>query len=493
MNKPNRHQNPRKLLRTVLLLFTGILFITCESKSDKSVAEENKPPNIVLIFTDDQGYRDVGVFGARDIKTPYLDQMAENGVRLTSFYAAQAVCSASRAAILTGCYPNRIGIHNAMMPDSKIGLAPSETTLAEMLKAIGYKTAIYGKWHLGDDTDFLPTKHGFDEYFGIPYSNDMWPYHPQQGPIFNFGPLPLYENETVIDTLIDQSLLTTRITERSVRFIAQNKNHPFFLYVPHPQPHVPLFASDKFKGKSERGLYGDVIMEIDWSVGQILGALKDNALEENTVVIFTSDNGPWLAYGNHSGSALPFREGKGTVWEGGHREPFIMQYPKKLKAGRVIDVPVMAIDILPTIAELTHATLPERTIDGKSAWKVLTGESTQSPQEAYFFYYRVNELHGVRHGKWKLYFPHNYRTMKGREPGKDGLPGQYVHVDLKEIELYDLSKDMSEKNNVAAGNPEVIEKIKQLADEMRARLGDSLTGVEGSETREVGTVANNEQ
>ncbi|NNE75462.1 MAG: sulfatase, partial [Pricia sp.] len=445
-------------------------------------------PNIVLIFTDDQGYRDVGVFGADDIATPNLDQMAADGVQLTSYYSAQAVCSASRAGILTGCYPNRIGIHNAMMPNSKTGLHPSETTLAEMLKEKGYVTAIHGKWHLGDNANFLPTKNGFDEWFGIPYSNDMWPLHPQQGPIFNFGPLPLYENETVIDTLTDQTQLTTQITEHSVDFINRNKANPFFLYVPHPQPHVPLFVSDKFKGKSNRGLYGDVIMEIDWSVGQILDALEKNGLTENTVVIFTSDNGPWLSYGNHAGSALPYREGKGTAWEGGQREPFIIKYPKKLEAGNVIDVPVMAIDILPTVAEITDANLPEKTIDGKNVWKVLTGESKESPQEAYFYYYRVNELHGVRYGKWKLYFPHTYRTMNGQEPGREGLPGEYRMVDMKEIELYDLEEDESETKNVADEHPEVVAEIKKLADDMRSRLGDSLQAMKGSETREPGRV-----
>jgi arylsulfatase len=470
-----------------LSIFLLIAVCSCnETKKTSKNEEAPKPPNIVLLFTDDQGYRDVGVFGADDIATPNLDQMAKEGVKLTSYYSAQAVCSASRAGILTGCYPNRIGIHNAMMPDSQVGLHPSETTIAEMLKDNGYATAIYGKWHLGDHPDFLPTKNGFDEWFGIPYSNDMWPMHPQQGPVFDFGPLPLYENETVIDTLTDQTQLTTQITERSVDFIQRNKDHPFFLYVPHPQPHVPLFVSDKFKGKSERGLYGDVIMEIDWSVGQILDALKKNGLEENTVVIFTSDNGPWLAYGNHAGSALPFREGKGTAWEGGQREPFIMRYSKKLEGGRVIDVPVMAIDILPTIAELTNSELPENTIDGKNVWKVLTGESKESPQEAYFFYYRVNELFGVRYGKWKLYFPHTYRTMQGQEPGKDGLPGKYLMVELKEIELYNLETDKGETENVADEHPEVVEKIKELADNMRSRLGDSLRDEEGSETREPG-------
>lgn len=477
------------MIRNFFLISLITLFFSCKSKKEPdAVQREAMPPNIVLIFTDDQGYRDVGVFGADDIATPNLDQMAADGVQLTSYYSAQAVCSASRAGILTGCYPNRLGIHNAMMPNSKTGLHPSETTLAEMLKEKGYVTAIHGKWHLGDNANFLPTKNGFDEWFGIPYSNDMWPLHPQQGPIFNFGPLHLYENETVIDTLTDQTQLTTQITEHSVDFINRNKANPFFLYVPHPQPHVPLFVSDKFKGKSNRGLYGDVIMEIDWSVGQILDALEKNGLTENTVVIFTSDNGPWLSYGNHAGSALPYREGKGTAWEGGQREPFIIKYPKKLEAGNVIDVPVMAIDILPTVAEITDANLPEKTIDGKNVWKVLTGESKESPQEAYFYYYRVNELHGVRYGKWKLYFPHTYRTMNGQEPGKEGLPGEYRMVDMKEIELYDLEEDESEMKNVADEHPEVVAEIKKLADDMRSRLGDSLQEMKGSETREAGRV-----
>jgi len=469
--------------KLTLVLITLFLF-SCAEKPKETKPEV--PPNVILIFTDDQGYQDVGVFGSPNIETPNLDQMAKEGIKLSSFYSAQPICSASRAGILTGCYPNRIGIHNALGPGSPTGINSSEMTLAEMLKRIGYKTAIFGKWHLGDSPQFLPTRHGFDEFFGIPYSNDMWPYHPQQGTVFNFGPLPLYENETVLDTLKDQSQLTTQITERSVDFINRNKNNPFFLYVPHPQPHVPLFVSDKFKGKSERGLYGDVIMEIDWSVGEILTALKNNGLEDNTVVIFTSDNGPWLSYGNHAGSALPLREGKGTAWEGAQREPFIMRYPNKLSPGKIIDVPVMAIDILPTIAEITGARLPNLTIDGKSAWSVFTGESEESPQEAYFFYYRVNELMGVRYGKWKMYFPHTYRTMDGQEPGKDGLPGEYKMIEMEEIELYDVTLDISETNNVAADYPEIIDKIKVLANDMRHELGDSLLNLEGTKNREAG-------
>lgn len=476
------------MYRFLLYLFAFITFLSCKSKTENASLKAERPPNIILIFTDDQGYQDIGVFGSPNILTPNVDQMAKDGIKLTNYYSAQPICSASRAGILTGCYPNRIGIHNALGPGSPVGINASETTLAEMLKAHGYKTAIYGKWHLGDDQKFLPTRHGFDEWFGIPYSNDMWPHHPWQGTVFNFPPLPLYENEIVIDTLEDQSELTTQLTEKSIDFINRNKDNPFFLFVPHPQPHVPLFVSNKFKGKSERGLYGDVIMEIDWSVGQIVEALKKNGLEDNTMIIFTSDNGPWLAYGNHAGSALPLREGKGTAWEGAQREPFVMKYPSKLSANRTLDTPIMAIDLLPTIAEVTGASLPDQTIDGVSAWNVLTGESTESPQEAYFFYYRVNELMGVRYGKWKLYFPHRYRTMNGQEPGKDGLPGEYRMIDMKEIELYDVIQDVSETKNIAAEHPEVVEKIKGLADGIRARLGDSLTEVVGSENRKPGKV-----
>lgn len=474
---------------TRTLYFFGIITaLVLTSCNDQPVTKTPQKPNIVIVFTDDQGYQDVGIFGSPDIKTPHLDQMAREGVKLTNFYAAQAVCSASRAGLLTGCYPNRLGIHGAFMPNSMRGLNHSETTIAEMLKPLNYNTAIFGKWHLGDHPSFMPKNHGFDEYFGIPYSNDMWPLHPQQGPIFDFGPLPLYENETIIDTLTDQALLTTQITERSVDFIKRNKDNPFFLYIAHPQPHVPLYVSEKFKGKSERGLYGDVIMEIDWSVGQVLKTLKETGLDENTLVIFTSDNGPWLNYGTHAGSALPLREGKGTALEGGQREPCIIRYPKKLKAGRTIDVPMMAIDVLPTLAEITGATLPDTTIDGKSVWNIWTGETTESPQEAYYFYYHVNELHGVRYGNWKLYFPHTYRTLNGREGGKDGYPVEYEHNTIEKIELYDLVNDISETTNVAEEHPEIVAKIKSLAEKARNELGDALIEQTGTGNRPIGQV-----
>ena len=464
-----------------LILLSGVLY-ACQN--DSKTQKRSDRPNVVLILTDDQGYADAGVFGATDFETPYLDQLSSEGALLTHYYAPQAVCSASRAGILTGCYPNRIGIHNALMPNSDKGLHPDETTIADMLKERGYATTIFGKWHLGDAPELLPTNHGFDEYFGIPYSNDMWPLHPQQGPVFNFGPLPLYENTQVIDTLTDQSQLTTQLTNRAVDFINRKKDDPFFLYVAHPQPHVPLYVSEKFKGKSANGLYGDVIMELDWSVGQILQALKENGLEENTLVIFTSDNGPWLAYGNHAGNAGDLREGKGTAWEGGQREPFIVKYPPLIQGGSIVDVPVMGIDLLPTIANLTGADLPERAIDGKDVMPLFTQESTESPHEAYFFYYDVNQLQGVRYGDYKLYFEHTYRTMAGQPQGKDGLPGDYTYLTLDEVELYHLPTDPGERTNIAEKHPEVVAKIEALADEMRLKLGDALRDQTGSEVRE---------
>lgn len=476
----------RACFKPVWAILAGTLAAACGPAAEEPTPVGPERPNVVVIFTDDQGYADVGTFGAADIATPHLDSLAAGGMRLTNFYAAQPVCSASRAGLLTGCYPNRIGMHNALMPGSPVGLNPEEETLAELLREQGYATGIFGKWHLGDSPGFLPTRQGFDQFFGIPYSNDMWPHHPQQGPVFDFGPLPLLEQETVIDTLDDQSGLTREITRRSVAFIEENRDRPFFLYVPHPQPHVPLFVSDAFRGKSGRGLYGDVIMELDWSVGQIVQALRANGLERNTLVVFTSDNGPWLAYGDHAGSAYPLREGKGTSWEGGVREPFIASFPGRIPAGAVLDTPVMAIDLLPTVAGLCGAGRPEREIDGKDIWPLLAGQTIESPQPAYFFYYNVNELQAVRRGDWKLVFPHRYRSMQGQQPGSGGQPGEYTHFELSAPELYNLKEDAAEQANVAALHPDMVSALSHLADSMRNRLGDALTGVEGRHTRPPG-------
>lgn len=482
-------------MKYLLISFSLLVLFSCDSKIEPS---KSTPPNIVIVFTDDQGYQDLSSFGSLNIFTPHLDKLAKEGLKLTNFYAAQAVCSASRAALLTGCYPNRIGISGALFPHNKIGINPQEVTIAEMLKDQGYKTGIFGKWHLGHHREFLPNNHGFDEFIGIPYSNDMWPVDydgnqvPSDHPLAkSFPQLPLFKNFEVvkeIKTLEDQGQLTTELTEAALDFIDRHKETPFFLYVPHPMPHTPIAVSDKFKGKSDQGLYGDVIMEIDWSVGQIIRKLKEHQLYENTLIIFTSDNGPWLNFGNHAGSAFPFREGKGTAWEGGQREPCIVSYPKGIRGGRAIDTPMMAIDILPTIAKITGADLPENKIDGKSAWNVWTGKTDQSQHPAFFFYYKSNELHGVRYKDWKLYFPHTYRTLNGRTGGREGYPVKYEMKSVENIELYNLRKDIGETKNVAAQYPEVVETIKSFADDMRTKLGDKLYGIEGTENRPVGRI-----
>ncbi|NLP10376.1 sulfatase [bacterium] len=427
-------------------------------------------PNVVIIFTDDQGYADVGCYGAQDIDTPHLDRMAREGVRFTDFYVAQPVCGASRAALLTGCYPNRIGLLGAPSPQATHGIHADEMTMAELLKQNAYRTAIYGKWHLGHHPPFLPTRNGFDEYLGLPYSNDMWPGHPEVGD--RFPPLPLIENEKTIESNPDQSQLTTRYTERAVRFIKRNKARPFFLYVAHSMPHVPLFVSNKFKGQSKRGLYGDVIMEIDWSVGEILQALETHGLSEKTLVIFSSDNGPWLSYGDHGGSAGPLREGKGTVWEGGVRVPCMMRWPGALPAQSVCRQPCMTIDLFPSIAEITGAGLPTHPIDGRSIWPLMKGDSAAAPphQALYFFWER--QLQALRSGRWKLHLPHRYRSMQGQTAGSGGVPGKYVQKETG-LELYDLEVDPGESHDVATEHPEEVARLLAIAGMINEELGDN--------------------
>ena len=452
--------------------------------------KEITPPNIIFILTDDQGYGDLGIYGATDIETPHIDQLASEGAMFTSYYATQPVCSASRASILTGCYSDRIGIHNAYSPGSKVGLNPEETTIAELLKEKGYATGIFGKWHLGDAPEFLPRKHGFDQFFGILYSNDMWPKHPQQGTVFNFPDIELYENETPLYILEDQAFLTKALTDRAINFIQRNKEQPFFVYLPHPQPHVPLFAADPFKDSQDRGLYGDVIHEIDASVGRILASLEEEGLEENTIVIFTSDNGPWLSYGGHSGSSGIFREGKGTNWEGGHRVPGIIRYPNKIEPNTLIEAPAMGIDWLPTLAEFAATKMPKLKIDGASLVPLLTGATNSSPHDNFFFYYRTNELHAVRHKDWKLYVPHTYRSLNGREGTNDGFPVPYQMNEINTPTLFDLNNDRSEQYNIAFQHPEIVKKISKIADSIRLILGDQLSGIKGKEVRPVGRIEN---
>ncbi|MEK7706708.1 MAG: sulfatase [Verrucomicrobiota bacterium] len=458
-------------------------------------------PNLVIIFCDDLGYADIGCFGAKGYTTPNLDRMAKEGIRFTRFYDAQPVCSASRSALMTGCYPSRVGIQGALGPNARIGIHSNEVTFAEIGKQRGYATAIFGKWHLGSERQFLPTHHGFDDYFGLPYSNDMWPWHPEfvntppeerkRRP--GFPELPLIEGDKVINPAVtykEQCQLTTWYTEHAVQFIEKNKDHPFFLYVPHNMPHVPLHVSDKFKGKTARGLFGDVIEEIDWSVGQILGALKKNRLEKNTLVIFSSDNGPWLSYGNHAGSALPLREGKGTCWDGGVRVPFIARWPGKIPKGSVCNEPAMTMDLLPTFAKLIGAELPKHKIDGLDIWPLLSGDpKAKNPHDAYFFYFGNNQLEAVTSGKWKLQLPHTYRTLGGIPGGRDGKPAPYQTRKLEKAELYDLENDIGETTDLAGNHPDVVKRLEAYAEQARGELGDSLTQRTGKGVREPGRVA----
>ena len=407
--------------------------------------------------------------------------MAREGIRFTDFYVAQPVCSSSRTALLTGCYPNRLGIVGALGPKDRHGIHDDETTLGQLCKSKGYATAAIGKWHLGHHPQFLPPRHGFDEYLGLPYSNDMWPKHPAAGK--NFPDLPLIEGTQAIELNPDQSRLTTRYTERAVSFIDKHAGGPFLLYLAHSMPHVPLHVSDKFKGKSESGLYGDVIEEIDWSVGQVLESLKRNKIDENTLVIFTCDNGPWLVYGNHGGTAGPLREGKATTFDGGIRVPFIARWPGKIPAGSTCREPAMTIDLFPTTAKLIGAELPRHKIDGLDIWPLLSAQAgAKSPHEALYFYW-LNRLDAVRSGRWKLHLAHDYTHPD--PAGGNAAPGK-LKVQKIEQSLFDLEADIGETTNVAEKYPDVVARLLTYAEAARAELGDSATKRIGSGVREPG-------
>jgi len=449
-----------------------------------AAAGDDSPPNFVIIFTDDQGYNDLGCYGAKGYVTPNIDRMAGEGVRFTDFYVGQAVCSASRAALMTGCYPIRVGILGALGPHARIGISDREKIIPQVLKPKGYATAIFGKWHLGDSPQFLPTHHGYDEYFGLPYSHDMWPKHPTT----KFPDLPLIEGEKVVQLNPDNTQLTTWYTEHAVSFIERHKDRPFFLYVAHNLPHVPLAVSSKFKGKSERGLYGDVLEEIDWSVGQILDCLKRNGLDEKTLVVFTCDNGPWLLYGDHAGSALPLREGKATSFDGGVREDCVMRWPGKIPPGRTCREMAWSMDLLPTLAKLAGAEseVPsDRVIDGKDIWALMSRDGAKTPHEAYYYYWG-RELQGIRSGKWKLHLPHNYNHPN--PAGHGGMPGKYEVRKIGE-ELFDLENDIGETTDVAAGHPDVVRRLLAIAEKAREDLGDSRTQQVGKNVREPGRLA----
>ncbi len=444
------------------------------------IADDERPPNVVIIFTDDLGYADVGPFGAEGYKTPNLDRMAREGVRFTDFYVSQAVCSASRAALLTGCYSNRVGILGALGPGSKIGINADEVLIPELLKPRGYATAIFGKWHLGDRPEFLPTRHGFDEYFGLPYSNDMWPNHPTNK---SFPDLPLIEGTETTELNPDQHNLTTWYAEHAVRFIERNRDTAI-LPLPRAQ-HAARTVVRLRQVRREDRRAGSSATSSRRSTGRLARSStlsKRTGNDERTLVIFTSDNGPWLSYGDHAGSAGVFREGKGTSFEGGVREPFIARWPGKIPEGTVCREPAMTIDLLPTIAGLAGATVPqERIIDGLDIWPLLSGvEGAESPHVALYFYYG-RELQGVRGGKWKLHLPHSYRSLKG-EPGSGGLPGPYEQKKIS-LALFDLDADPGETTDVAEAYPGVVEKLKALAEVARHDLGDSASNQPGENVR----------
>lgn len=467
-----------RMLRITPIL-VGLLLIGLQSLA------ADRLPNIVIFYCDDMGYADLTCYGSKGVATPNIDRLAAEGVRFTDFYVSQAVCSASRAALMTGCYNLRVGIGGALGPGSKIGLNPTEINLAKLCKSKGYATGIFGKWHLGSVPELLPEKQGFDEFCGVPYSHDMWPKHPENPKAY--PDLPLYEYGKVVETNPSPDTLTQFYHSHAMKFIEKNKDRSFFCYIPHSLPHVPLGAGPAFKGKSGKGLYGDVISEIDWCVGEVMGLLKKLNLDENTLVFFGSDNGPWTTYGDHAGDAGPLREAKGTSFDGGARVPGIFRWPGKIPAGKVCKEPAMTIDILPTLARLLEVELPkDRKIDGLDIWPLITSApGAKSPHEALFIYW-LDHLQTVRSGKWKLHFPHAYR-MHPEKRATGGVPNKARQGQI-ELSLFDLENDIGESTDVKGQYPEVVEKLKKLADEMRQDLGDSATKTKGSGRREPGRI-----
>ncbi|MCK5803292.1 MAG: sulfatase [Lentisphaeria bacterium] len=417
-------------------------------------------PNIILINCDDLGYGDVGCYGSELHSTPALDRLAAEGMRFTDFYMAAPVCSPSRAAMMTGCYPQRVGLETGceigvLRPGEPIGLSADETTVAEILQRAGYATEIIGKWHCGDQPEFLPTRHGFDHWYGIPYSNDMGisVHHPEM------PPLPLMRDEEVVQEQPDQTCITERYTEEAVRFIRANRQRPFFLYLAHTYVHVPLYAPERFLQQSRNGRYGAAVEHIDWTTDVLLQELERLGLADDTLVIFTSDNG---GAPRHGASNAPLRGQKATTWEGGQRVPCIMRWPGVVPAGTTCGEMSTAMDLLPTLAELAGQAAPtDRIIDGRSILPLMQGRGEQTPHEA-FFYYRMHELQAVRSGDWKLH--------------------------LQSTELYNLRDDVAESQNVADANPEVVARLQELAARCREDLGDSLAGVEGKNRRPCGRV-----
>jgi arylsulfatase A len=478
------------MTRAVLVAATLIAMAAAASAADER-------PNIIVILADDLGYGDLGCYGSPNIDTPHIDRLASEGLRFTSFYAAP-FCGPSRAALMTGCYPPRVSLAFNHSPRAVTGIHHDEVTIAELLRSVGYATMHIGKWHLGDAPEFLPRRHGFDRFFGLPYSNDMFPYHetvpaaddepPLQQAIRRRAdytgspwrgrtwpaphpfekPLPLYDDDQVLETMPDQTQLTTRYTEQAVQFIRDHRDRPFFLYLAHAMPHVYLYVSDKFAGKSERGLYGDVVMEIDWSVGQIVSTLQEIGLDERTLIVVTSDNGPWLPYGIDGGSAGPLRQGKGSLYEGGVRVPAIFRWPGRIPAGRRTSEIAGLIDLHPTLAGLAGAALPtDRVVDGRDLARLLTGQTQRGPHE-YHYYFGGSapgeaNLLAVRDRRWKLFVQ---RQAEG--PLTAGA-------------LYDLAQDVSERTDRAADHPQEAQRLLAAARAFREDLVQNI--------RPIGTLA----
>jgi arylsulfatase A-like enzyme len=462
MNATHTKSTPRPLVVLVACL-VGL------GSSLKAVGAESQArlPNFVIVFLDDSGWGDFQPFGNPAYSTPHVRRLADEGCRFNNFYVPQAVCSASRAALMTGCYPGRTKVFGAHAPRAR-GLDPRYATLGELLKKRGYATGFFGKWHLGDQEDTRPPARGFDESCGLMYSNDMWEFHPENPKFWGKWPLQFWENGKIAIERVTkehQPMLTTWYTEHAVDFIRRHKEKPFFLYVPHSMPHVPLFCSEKFLGKSGQGLYGDVMMEIDWSVGQITEALKESGVERSTLVLFSSDNGPWISYGNHAGTT-PFREAKGTSFDGGVRSACIVKFPGRIKAGSASTRAFSSLDVLPTFARLAGADLPENPVDGKDVWDLIVGDPGATNPNEYYPFSTGGNFEGVisGDGRWKLHLPHGYRTLV--EPGNDGEAGEYRGARIQ-LSLFDMESDPYETANVAEKHPAVAAKLRAIAERHR--------------------------
>jgi arylsulfatase A len=472
----------RKMKKLITMVIGLTMCSMLHAEADKPFRQAQGRPNIVIIFNDDMGYADIGCFGSEKNKTPRIDKMAEEGRRFTSFYVASAVCSASRAALMTGCYPQRVGVTGVFFPNSPGGLDPEHFTIAELLKSAGYKTLAAGKWHLGDEPQYLPTNQGFDSFYGVPYSNDMYPDRnmkyaddclyregitPQllkeafaqtpegRHPGKMKDKVPLMRDEECIEFPLDQTTITRRLADESIRFIEESvkEDKPFFIYLANPMPHIPLFVSPEFEGKSANGLYGDVVEEIDYNTGRVLDALKANGVDDNTLVIFSSDNGPWLLFGDHGGSAKPLRDGKGSTYEGGQRVPTIMRWPAKIAAGTECSEVASTMDLMPTFAAITGAKLPAHLKpDGHIILHLMTCVAgAKTPYDAFYYGRRA-----VRSGDWKYREGHRYTgwSIPMGQPKPKENP--------REKQLFNLAKDISESKNVIDQYPEIKERLRKL-------------------------------